>query len=224
MRSASIGTAALLTGALLAATPAAAYADYSPSDFPSTADVSDAIGRGGSWERYLGKTYRSGDWVVGARPAQCASDRAYATVTHRRSAYYTKMRSSGSQLGYSAAVELYKFPSKARARAALKKVQAHVRSCPTYTEWVCTQCDGIFDVWQRISPVPNAGDKTVAWAGRSMGNIGDRYRSAAVLDRDNIIKVSVSIFGDAGGSRFPSARPTKPEVRDLAAAAYNNLP
>lgn len=51
------------------------------------------------------------------------------------------------------------------------------------------------------------------------GNIGERYRSAAVLDRDNIIKVSVSIFGDAGGSPFPAARPTKPELRELAETA-----
>ena len=224
MKRTSGGTATLLAGALLVATPVAAFADYSPSDFPSSAEVGDAIGRGGSWDRYLSKNYSNADWVLGARPARCASDGPFAAATDNRSASYSRMRSSSNQLAYNAQVAIYKFPNKAKARAALTKVQAHVRSCPSYTEWVCTQCDGIFDVWQRLSPIPNAGDRTVAWAGKFAGNIGERYRSAAVLDRDNIIKVSVSIFGDAGGSRFPSARPTKPELRKLAETAYSNLP
>ena len=224
MKRISGGTATLLAGALLVATPVAALADYSPSDFPSSAEVGDAIGRGGSWDRYLSKNYSKADWVLGARPAQCASDGPFAAATDNRSASYGMMRSSTSRLGYNAQVAIYKFPSEAKARAALTKVQAHVRSCPSYTEWVCTQCDGIFDVWQRLSPIPNAGDRTVAWAGKLGGNVGERYRSAAVLDRDNIIKVSVSIFGDAGGSRFPSVRPTKPELRELAETAYSNLP
>lgn len=227
MRRASIGTAALLAGVLLAAAPPAVYADYSPSDFPSTAEVSDAIGRAGTWSRYVTKTDRTGGWVVGARPSDCASDRSYAGVTNTRSAHYSEeVNASGRQLTYSASVSFYKFPSEAKARAALKRVQAQVRSCPRYTEWVCTQCDGIFDIWQRISPISNVGDRTVAWAGKSQGNIGDRYRSAAVLDRNNIIKATVatSIFGDPNGPRFPTAPPTKTELRDLAETAYATLP
>lgn len=224
MRRSLSGTAVLITGALVAACPTAAFADYSPSDFPSSSEVSEALETGGTWDRYVTKNSSKAGWVVGARPSRCASDRPYAAVTDRRYAYYNKLLNGPHAIRYSADVAIFKFSTKPRARAALEKIRAHVRSCPSYTEWVCTQCDGIFDVWQRMSPIRNVGDQTVAWAGKSMGNLGDRYRSAAILDRDNIIKVTVSIGGDTEGPVFPRLSPTKTEVRGLAEVAYNTLP
>jgi hypothetical protein len=121
-------------------------------------------------------------------------------------------------------VTLYRFSSRTSARSAVKKTKQHVRTCPGYTEWVCTHCDGICDVWQHLAPISNVGDRTVAWAGRLHGNVGERFRAAVVLDRRYAIKVQVSVGKDAGGLRFPAVRPTKGELRRLARYAYLSLP
>ncbi len=206
----------VFVGGVLAGTIGPASASFSPSDFPTTND---------SWERYLTKNVYNGNSVVGARPARCASDTPFTKVLVRRSAYYNLLRQSAREPSASASVTLYKFGSRGKARAALKKVKRHVLACPSYTEWVCTNCDGIWDVWQQLASIPNVGDRTVAWAGRTMGNVGERFRTAAVLDRNYVIEVQLSIGKDAGGSsRFPSQRPPKSALREWAEAAYNSLP
>ena len=123
---------------------------------------------------------------------------------------------------FSASVTLYRFGSSGAAKRALKRVKAHVKGCPKYTEWVCTQCDGIFDVWQQLASVPTIGDGTVAWAGRQMDNFGSRFRKAVVRDGRIVIEARVSV-GSADptvGPRFPSTRPTKGQLRKVATTAY----
>lgn len=207
----------ILTCWLAIVLPASAQAAFTPSDFPSAnAD--------GGWERYVSKNVYDSNTVVGARPARCASDKPFARSTVQRSAYYNRTRRTVNQPFYSASVTLYDFGSRGKASAALRKVKKHVRTCPSYTEWVCNNCDGIWDVWQKLAAISRVGDKTVAWAGRTMGNVGERYRSAAVLDRNYVIKVQIAVGKDAGGSRFPSDRPSKRTLRDFATVAYNALP
>lgn len=211
-----------ITGVLMVGAPVSAA--FTPGDFPTTSDVRDAIGRGGTWDRYVHKNYPDGDYVLGARPAQCASDRPFSDAVSSRSAYFTKQRLTARQVNYNASVTLYQFKSRAKARAAFAKVRVHVQSCPKYTQWYCTQCDGIDDVWQQPAQIPNVGDATYAWAGRSMSNFGERYRTAVVLDYKDIVQVKVAIMAKGISSPFPASRPSKPELRRWADIAYASAP
>ena len=212
---------ALAGVALLVAAATPSHADIGRSDFPSAAALEQAVGESEDWSRYVSKTDQGG--VLGSRPRGCKSDGPFRAAREFRSATYWPNRADpGADVAYTAGITVHRFGSARSAARAVKRARAFVTRCPKSTEWVCTQCDGIYTTWQRPTPLRRVGEQSVALAGRQMGNFGSRFRSVVARDATTVVRVSVAVGStDVDGPRFPTTRPTKAQVRAVAVEALD---
>lgn len=202
-------------GLVFTAAPAAA--DIAPESFPSPGEVGVALGVTGAWTQTQYEP-DSGRDVVGARPSNCRSDRPFRDATEYQLATYETDATSDTELF--ASIIQYRFTSSGRAKKSLKRVRATVKRCPKFTEWVCTECDGIADYRQKLSAIRQVGDRTVAYAGKSRSVLGSRYRTAVVRDGRRVFEVVLRVTSLDISPVYPTAGPSKRQLRRLAEVTY----
>lgn len=197
-------------------------ASITRSDFPSAAAVEQAVGQSQGWSRYLSKPNQGG--VLGSRPRGCRSDLPFKQEREfRRATYWPNQPDAGATVAYTAGITVHRFSSARAAARAMKRAQTFVKRCPKSTEWVCTQCDGIYTTWQRLTRLRRVGDQSFAVVGRQMENFGSRFRSVVARDGRIVIRADVSTGStDVDGPRFPTTRPTKAQVRAVALEALTS--
>jgi hypothetical protein len=207
-RALAAGLVALLTA--VAVLPAGAVI---PRDaVPSTADVREAMDGTGSWMRVVVPPDEGGP--IGAKPRRCRSDLPFAAATDERSAYYTGTPRRGVDAESAVAqVIVLRFASRGDAADAVRASIRQIRGCDAWTEWVCTQCDGIADLTARPTRLGQVGQQSVAWAGTSFSNGKARQRVVVARSGATVVRVTAS-YG-----RFPGTGPFTWPERPSAATA-----
>lgn len=179
---------------------AAARADIVRSDFPSKAYVKSVMRGKGQWYSGLGDPNAG---PLDAIPAQCRSNLTLASATEFRSRSYTgPVKRSSKYLGQVQAT-IYRFATRATARQAVNYLAAQVAACPQYREWVCQDCDGVWDVTQRPIAGHRVGTQSTAWNSRRAGlGISNGHVIAARTGKV-VVVVEVAHQGDPVELRTP---------------------
>jgi hypothetical protein len=179
---------------VLAAGPAApAAAVIAPSDLPSKARVKNAMDGVGTWN--AGPFPRP----IGSRPADCRSDRQMLDPDERRVRGYGGREAGRPASVYAeVAIEVFRYGSRAEARAAVRSNGTYPERCPRVTEWTCTECDGISTTWRTLVTLPRVGVQSVAWRYRAIDNF--KHKGFTYVARRDTTVVRVS----SGRARMPT--------------------
>jgi hypothetical protein len=210
----------VLAGAMLvgASVPATAGAAITRSDFPSLSYVKTAIGGSGAWGRAFSR-----EGPLGAKPARCRSDLPFSAAREYRSAWYNgPLRSTRSLTGVTS-IKVYRFGSASSARRAMAKAEAFVTDCPKSTEWVCTNCDGVWDIRRKLAPARRVGTQSFAWKEVSAGLGVENSRVIAARTGRTVVVVNVGHQTDPVDARTPKA-PSWSRAEVIAKEAIRKAP
>lgn len=167
-------TALVVALGLMGTTAAPAQAAITDSDFPKKQQVKVLLKGKAPWTRHL-----ASGRPLGATPVACRSDLPYGGAVEYRSAWYYGGLARTSKYTGHAEIQIYRFTSTKDARAAMKRVKAFVTGCPTTTEWVCEQCDGIAKIQRHPSAKHAVGKQSYSWTERRLGMGAERARIIA---------------------------------------------
>lgn len=206
--------AAGLVAVGLLATPAGAA--ITRSDFPTASSVKADLSGAGSWTRHVS---RGGIGApLGAVPARCASHLPFQGAVESRAAFYRGALRGTSQIHGQAAVEVYRYSTKAKARRAVAATAAFVKDCPTSVEWVCERCDGIWESRRTPARARSVGAESVAWTERQYGMGVDSMRVITARTGRTVVQVSVSRVSSPEDMTVPKP-PTWASADGVAKAA-----
>ena len=198
-RSAAFGLLVLVLAAAGPAAPAAAV--IAPSDLPSKARVKSAMDGVGTWS--AGPFSRP----IGSRPADCRSDRQMLDPDERRVRGYGGREAGRPATVYAeASVEVFRYASRAAARAAVRSNGTYPDRCPRVTEWTCTECDGITTTWRTKVTLPRVGVQSVAWRYRAVDNFKHNGFTYVARRDTTVVRVSSGRVRMPDGSTFTYPR------------------
>jgi hypothetical protein len=195
VRLALIVLTAVATG-LVGTVPASAVIPLTA--FPTKVQVKSELNGEGRW---MSSVY--GDTTaLGARPGACRSDKQMLDFTEDRGRVYR-----GAQKGLPdgvdafAKIDIYRYASRADARAAVARNATYPERCPRVVEWVCTDCDGIWTTWRTGVTAPRVGQQSTAWSFRELANGKASGYTVVARQGGTVVRVSV------GRDRFPGVGP-----------------
>jgi hypothetical protein len=120
--------------------------------------------------------------------------------------YYSPPAGPSDDVGALAKVDVYRYDSVRAARQAVSQNASYPQRCPKVTEWVCTQCDGIWTTWRTRVPAAQVGAQSVAWRFRELSNAKAKGYTIVARRGTTVVRVTV------GRSRYPGDGPfTYPE-------------
>lgn len=210
-----LGTTAL--GAPLAhaeeqGSPQGRQAAAAVSTLPSLAAVKKAMHGRGVWNRNRGSID-----VVGSKPSACNSQALMLNYRDVRVRLY-----SGQEKGLprsiwsNANATVFRYPDVASAKRAVANTASYARRCPEVTEWVCTECDGIWTTWRTRVRAPQIGAQRVIWRFREQGNFKSNGYTVVARRGATVVRVTVSRTRDVSGAhgwRYPPRIEKKVAVR-----------
>lgn len=136
-------------------------------DFPTVSTVKTVFNGKGTW-----RAYRGDMTTLGSRPAGCQSDQQMLAFDRDREVLYGGVERGLPASIYSGAeIVVLRYTSVGAARDAIARNASYPQRCPNVTEWVCEDCDGISDTWRTRVAMAQAGDQSVAWRFREVGNL-----------------------------------------------------
>lgn len=174
-RNAAVVLMASLTCLVLSLVPLSGPAGASSSatapilvgDFPTVSTVKTVFNGKGTW-----RAHRGDMTTLGSRPSGCRSDQQMLAFDRNRAIWYSGVERGLPASIYSGAeIVVLRYASVGAARDAIARNASYPSRCPKVTEWVCEECDGISDTWRTRVSMAQAGDQSVAWRFREVGNL-----------------------------------------------------
>ena len=175
-----------LVGAMLA--PSTSAAEISSSDFPSKAAVKSELDGTGRWFTSVAGSARA----LGAKPARCRSDLQMLSFAEDRVRSYSGLqRGLPTSVSGEAQVAVFRYKNASEAHLAVKRNASYPQRCPKTTEWVCTDCDGVWTTWRKRVAAPQVGRESVVWHYRRIGNF--KHNGYGVVARRGRLVVRVEV-------------------------------
>lgn len=169
------------------------------SDFPKRTKVKATMGGKGPWATYPGGKFKA----LGSDPEECRSDVQMLDYDEARQRYFSgHERGAPKNIFTATQIAVLHYPDTAAARAAVKRNATYAERCPDVTEWVCTDCDGVYRTWRTAVPAPRVGGRSTMWSFKEVGNLkASGY--TVVAQRGNVV---VRVTATRTNSNYRAAR------------------
>lgn len=178
----------------------AAPAVISADQFLTRSPVRRELAGRGKWVRNLGEP----DFLpLGANPAQCRSDLPFAGAVASQGAFYFGPLRSTKRFYGEAQVTVREYPDAAAAQAAVTAAAAFAIACPQSTEWVCEQCDGVWDYQRTPARGRKVGEQSTAWSQDSQGLARARGRVIVARSGVTVVEVYAGRTNDPTDTKVP---------------------
>ncbi|QIX27179.1 hypothetical protein ncot_11645 [Nocardioides sp. JQ2195] len=180
-----LGLAMLLSLGML---PAHSLGTIVKSDFLAKRTVKASMNGVGEW-----RAYRGSFKTVGGKPRDCRSDEQMLDYDEARSKSYHGRESGLPRSVWSGAeIVILRYADADSARRAVRRNGSYPRRCPKVTEWVCTECDGIWTTWRTKVPAVTVGAQSVAWKFREVGNFKSNGHAVVARRGSTVVRVTVT--------------------------------
>ena len=117
-------------------------------------------------------------------------------------------------------IAVFRYETAGEAHRAVKRSGSYPDRCPETTEWVCTDCDGVWTAWRNRVAAPEVGTESVVWHYRRIGNFKHNGYGVVARRGELVIRVEVGRFRTPleGSFSYPPLLPKK-KALDVARLA-----